>query len=217
MAPDTLPDPIPVPWTMKPLESARTSLEVLDDGRMHMAIVHDVLRDVTPEMLVWWFRNMRGTMQIEGRAYPRYRVWHPLDHVEHRYVSDPPGGVGAGSVFRIHEVLGRNPAWEIDVLSDVTRLDHGGFEHRPRVHGVGGLVRMDYAFERVSGGTRYRNSLTIGAPVPRWARAANATLRRFAWDEARGRAWLKHNVEEVGNFEHFLPALIAQESEHVAA
>jgi hypothetical protein len=31
------------------------------------------------------------------------------------------------------------------------------------------------------------------------------------FDEARGRAWIKHNIEEVGNFEAFLPELCAIE------
>ncbi|WP_075098134.1 DAPG hydrolase family protein [Sandaracinus amylolyticus] len=205
-----LPDPIVVPWTMKPLESAPVArLDHLDDGRMHLSIVHDVLHGVTPEMLRWWFRNMHGAMEIEGRAYPRYRVWHPLDHVEHEYVRNPPGGAGPGSIFHIHEVLGRNPAWRVDVLTDVTRLDVGGFAHRPRLHGIRGLVRMDYAFERVAGGTRYVNSMTIGAPVPPALRGVNAALLRVGFPEEKGRAWLKHNVEEVGNFEFFLPALYA--------
>jgi hypothetical protein len=34
-------------------------------------------------------------------------------------------------------------------------------------------------------------------------------IRRRAFTEAMGRAWLKHNVEEVGNLEFFLPALYA--------
>lgn len=211
MAAPVLPEPIAIPWTMKPLESARTSVEMLDDGRMHLSIVHDVLHGVTPEMLVFWFKNMRGTLEVEGRSYPRYRVWHPLDHVEHRYVKTPPTGDGVGSVFLIHEVFGRDPRNTINVLTDVTRLDEGGFAHRPRLHGLRGLVAMDYAFERVAGGTLYRNSLTVGIPVPRQLRSVNALALSRAFDEKHGRAWLKHNVEEVGNFEHFLPDLFARE------
>lgn len=207
-----LPEPIEVPWEMKPLSSAKTSLEILDDGRMYLAIEHDVVHGVTPAMLLWWFRHMKGTIEIEGRAYPRYRVWHPRDHVEHRYVRDPAGGVaGPGSVFLIHEVLGRDPAFEVNVHTDVVRLDEGGFSHRPRVHGISGLLRMDYTFERVPGGTRYVNSMTVGPSLPGWLRGAVSALRAATFDEAHGRAWLRHNVEEVGNFEHFLPALYAEE------
>lgn len=206
----TLPPPLEVPWTMKPLESAQTRMEVLDDGRLHLSIVHDLLAGVTPEMLLWWFQHLEGDVELEGVRVPRYRIWHPRDHVAFRYGrrTDP---IGPGAIFVIQEVLGRNPAWGVDVRSPVVRLDEGGFAHRPRVHGLP-VVRMDYAFTRVAGGTRYENSLTVGFAGRSWAtRALNAVVRRVAFPDGKGRAWLLHNVEEVGNFEHFLPALYARE------
>lgn len=209
--PAPLPEPIPVPWTMKPLESAVTSLDIDERGRLRASIVHDVLHGVTPEMLVWWFRHMRGTLEIEGRPYPRYRVWHPRDHVEHRYEKTPPEGDGVGSVFSIHEVLGRDPSHRVNVLTDVVRLDLGGFAHRPRFLGVSGMAAMDYTWRRVPGGTRYENSITIGPQLPRGMAFVQRAIRSLAFDEAHARAWLLHNVEEVGNFEHFLPALFAAE------
>jgi hypothetical protein len=66
---------------------------------------------------------------------------------------------------------------------------------------------MTYRFERVPAGTFYENDLTVGLPGARWFN--ESVLPRF-FPEARGRAWLLHNVEEVGNLEQFLPALIAQ-------
>jgi hypothetical protein len=214
--PTNLPEPIPVPWTMKPVESAETRIEVLDDGRLALSIRHDVIHGVTPAMLVWWFGHMDGDMEVEGQRYPKYRVWHPRDHVGHAYVRRAvDGSVGPGSVFRIHEVLGRNPAFEVDVLTNVTRLDDGGFSHRPRPFGLP-LVRMDYSFTRVPGGTSYENGLTFGVPGrgvvgSALARPVNRLLRAAAFPEAKARAWLKHNVEEVGNFEFFLPDLYSAE------
>ncbi|MFO0629673.1 MAG: hypothetical protein U0325_29125 [Polyangiales bacterium] len=210
-----LPVPITVPWTMKPLTSAETRTEVLDDGRLHLWIRHDVIHGVTPSMLVWWFQHLDGDMELEGRRLPRYRVWHPRDHVAFRYAHRPATGIGPGAVFAIHEVLGRDPAFTVDVLTRVTRLDEGGFAHRPRVHGLP-LARMDYAFRRVAGGTRYENSLTVGVPGPgRLAplvRGINERVRPRAFPDGQGAAWLLHNVEEVGNLEYFLPALYAREA-----
>lgn len=193
-------EPLAVPWTMKPLESARTRVDELDDGRMRYSIDHDVLHGVTPEMLVWWFSNMEGNVRIEGVPVPRYRAWHPRDHVAFRYHRRPARPFD-GAVFEIHEVIGRR--YEVDIVTDVRRLDDGGFRHFPRRR----PAVMDYTFERVPGGTRYRNSLTVG--FPRGLRALNRVVGRLAFDEAHGRAWLLHNVEEVGNFEHFLPDLWA--------
>jgi hypothetical protein len=148
-------------------------------------------------------------MEVEGVRHPRYRVWHPRDHVALRYARLPPGGAGPGAVFHIHEVLGRDPRFTVDALTDVIRLDDGGFAHRPRLAGLH-LAAMDYTFERVAGGTRYRNSLTIGRAFPPGLRWLNRAMVAARFDEAHGRAWLLHNVEEVGNFEFFLPGLFAR-------
>lgn len=209
MARTQLPAPIEVPWTMKPIESAETRLETLDDGRLKLWIRHEVIHGVTPEMLVWWFQHIEGEMEIEGKSYPRYRVWHPLDHVGFRYAKSTPGAIGPGAVFHIHEAFARNPEWTIDVLTDVVRLDEGGFRHMPRQHGVHAAV-MDYTFKRVPGGTLYENSLVVGFPS-RMAAPLNALIRRVAFPDDKGVAWLRHNVEEVGNFEFFLPQLYAKE------
>jgi hypothetical protein len=40
----------------------------------------------------------------------------------------------------------------------------------------------------------------------------NRLIRPVVFSDLMGPAWLKHNVEEVGNFEHFLPALFAREA-----
>jgi hypothetical protein len=39
----------------------------------------------------------------------------------------------------------------------------------------------------------------------------NPLIRRRVFTEAMGLAWLKHNVEEVGNLEYILPALYASQ------
>lgn len=201
-----LPEPLEVPWTMKPLASAETRAERLDDGRLRFSIRHDVLAGITPEQVCWWFRNIGGDMELEGRRVARYRVWHPRDHVSWALRRPRGGEIGAGSVFHIRECFGRDPRWALDVLLHVTRLDPGGFATVSRVLGVT-VSRMEYHFTRVAGGTLYENSLTVGIErAPR----LNALLRARVFPEERGRAWLLHNVEEVGNFEHFLPGLLAQ-------
>jgi hypothetical protein len=62
------------------MSSATFGIDTLPDGRRKLWIKHDVLKNVTPRMLAWWFGNMEGDMEIQGQRVPRYRVWHPLDH-----------------------------------------------------------------------------------------------------------------------------------------
>ena len=212
----TAPEPLAIPWVCKPVSSARSGIKYLSDGRIHCWIEHEIVRGVTPTMLVWWFKHLEGDMLYNGKQHNRYRVWHPNDHVAIAYAKrNEDGSVGVGSVIHLTEMLGANPNYLIDVQSEIVKLDETGFAHRPRFHGLR-LAKMDYSFEPAANGTRYRNSLTVGVPGPA-GRLLNPLIQRFVFDEQRGRAWIKHNIEEVGNFEAFLPALYAANVEEAAA
>jgi hypothetical protein len=206
------PEPLNIRWNCKSIESARSGVEVLADGRIHCWIEHEVLSGITPQMLVWWFKHLEGDMDYEGGRHNRYRVWHPRDHIAIEYSRrNPDGSIGVGCYIHLTEMLGANPDYLIDVHTLIVKLDEQGFAHRPRFHGLR-LAQMDYEFSPTEAGTRYRNSLTVGAcGIAGWL--LNPLIRRFMFDEARGQAWIKHNIEEVGNFEAFLPQLYAAECE----
>jgi len=200
------PEPLGIPWTKKMVGSARSGVEILEDGRIKCWIEHEVIRGVTPAMLVWWFKHLEGDMAYAGKMLNRYRVWHPRDHIAIEYVKrNADGTVGVGSVIHITEMLGENPDYFVDIHTEIVRLDEGGFGHRPRFHGFQ-LAAMDYEFKEVPGGTLYKNSLIAGKEEY-FGRVLNPLIRRFIFDEAHARAWIKHNIEEVGNFESFLPQL----------
>jgi DAPG hydrolase PhiG domain len=182
------PAPLNIPWTCKPVDSARSGVDILDDGRVYCWIEHQLIRGVTPKMLVWWFKNVDGDMIYDGRRLPRYRVWHPRDHVSIEFSRrNPDGSTGVGSVIHITEILGGNPNYLVDVHTEVVKLE-------------------------TDEGTLYYNSLTVGARGV-LGHIINPLLRRFAFDESHGHAWVKHNIEEVGNFESFLSELYAEAHE----
>lgn len=208
--------PLNIPWRPKPLHSARSGVEVLPDGRLRCWIEHGLLRGVTPRMLAWWFAHLEGAVVYAGRRLPRYRVWHPLDHVQvHCARRRPDGTVGVGAVIHLTEMLGGRADRLVDVHTTIVRLDEGGFAHRPHWFGLRAAA-MDCRFEAVPGGTRCRSSLTVGF-AGRWARPVNALIRRFVFGIAHGHAWVRHDVEEVGQLEAFLPALHAAEEAADAA
>lgn len=206
------PEPTLLPWGLKPLGSAECGAERLPDGRLSYWIRHQVLRGVTPHMLVWWFSHLEGDVVIAGQRIARYRAWHPYDHVHASYVRRrPDGGIGPGAAIRLREYLGGDPRFEVDTVTDIEKLDEEGYIHNPRVHGIAGLVRMEYAFKAVPTGTLYENRLLVGG-TQGWRRRVTPAVQHFFFDAAHGLAWLRHNVEEVGLFEHFLPALYRQET-----
>lgn len=202
-----LPEPRPLPWPLKPLDSATTSLAYDEHGRMVMRIRHAVLSGLPPAMVVWWFANIGGDMEIEGQRIDRYLAWHPRDHI--RWELAHPGLDGKASVgarFRIVEAFGRNPDFYIDVTETVTRLDETGFTITG--HRLGHeITELRHDFSSVEGGTLYVSALTVGSALPLLGPPLNRILHRHVFTEPMGRAWLRHNVEEVGLLEHIVPLL----------
>ena len=205
-----LPGPLPLDWPPKPLASARTTDAWLRDGRRELTIAHDTLRGVTPRMLHWWFTHLAGTMEVAGREWPRYRVWHPRDHI-HWALARPTrdGAAGPGAAFRIVEAFGRDPACYVDGTETVERLDETGIR---LVQRRGGTVvfSLEHWFSPGPEGAGYHSRMLIGTAAPVLRGPVNGMIRRWRFTDAMGLAWLRHNVEEVGNFEHFLPALYAR-------
>jgi hypothetical protein len=204
-----LPAPLEFGWRMKPLESAKTTLQYLPDGRILLTISHDILKGITPQMLYWWFTHIAGDMEYQGKSYSRYRVWHPRDHIHWALAKPGPNGKAeAGAVFHIVEAFGRNPSYYIDVHEVVEKLDETGIRLSNRRAGFE-VSNLEHTFTPVSGGTLYRSRMTVGAEHPLVRTLLNRYVRPRIFPEAMARAWLKHNIEEVGNFEFFLPDLYA--------
>jgi hypothetical protein len=206
-------EPLDFGWKMKPLNSAKTDFTISTNGVYHLHIEHDILKDITPQMLEWWFKNIGGEIKYQGRVYSRYRVWHPLDHIhwELHKNTRADGSIGEGSYFRIVEAFGRNPASIIDSVEVVTKLDHTGICLVKKIFGLE-IFSLEHWFAQVGKrATSYRSHMVVGSEsrLGRWI--FNRFIRPFIFTEAMGFAWLKHNVEEVGNFEFFLPDLYQKE------
>lgn len=206
-----LPPPRPFRWPMKPLSSARTALRTLPDGRLELTIEHEVLKGVTPQMLLWWFSHIGENMEHEGRMLPRYLVWHPLDHVGYEVLDRPPDGeVRAGVRFHIVEAFGRDPGYFVDTIDVVEKLDETGIVLAQRLFRRAPVFRLEHRFEPVEEGTLYRSQMLVGSAAPFGRLLLNRLIRPVWFPDHMGQAWLRHNVEEVGNFERFLPALHAR-------
>ena len=174
---------------------------------MVMRIDHAILKGISPKMLAWWFANIGGDMTVDGKRLDRYHVWHPNDHI-HWALAAPghDGRASVGAKFHIVEAFGRNPAHYVDVIDTVTRLDASGFTAVSTLLGHR-ISCLNHDFVEVEGGARYLSTLTIGSDAPLVGRLFNTFAFRLMFDEAMGRAWLKHNIEEVGLLEHIIPEL----------
>ncbi len=165
---------------------------------------------VTPEMLLWWFSNIGGSMSYAGTEETRYRVWHPRDHVRWELTKESPGGgVGEGARFHIVEAFGRDVDQWVDTVDRVEKLDLTGIRLTLRFFGLK-FFQLEHTWARGDRGTGYVSVLDLGH---RWWLLApiNRLLRAKVFTNAMESGWIRHNVEEVGRLEHFLPALYAQQ------
>jgi len=189
-------------------ETARTAFERLPGHRHRLTIDHRPLAGITPGMLLWWFRNIGGTMSYAGRTIPRYLAWHPLDHIHWELAQPAPGGgAGEGAKFRIVEAFGANPEFYVDTTDTVEKLDETGIRLVRRLLGAP-ILQLEHTWAACDRGTHYVSVLDIGARA-RLLRPVNRYLAERLLPAAMLRAWLVHNIEEVGLLEHLLPGLYA--------
>jgi hypothetical protein len=174
-----------------------------------MTIDHEPLTGVTPEMLLWWFRNIGGEMSYAGGSWPRYLVWHPHDHLSWRLERPAPdGSIGEGARFHIRERFAGDDAMLIDSVDRVEKLDDTGIRLVMRVAGVQ-VFQLEHTWSVGRGRTHYTSVFDLGARSPLFA-PVNAYLRARVFRPEMDRAWITHNIQEVGLLEHFLPALFEE-------
>ena len=113
---------------------------------------------------------------------------------------------GPGARLHIVEAFGGNPAYLVESVADVPKNDDTGITISVRKFGVE-IMHLEHTFTPVPEGTLYVSKMHLGTKAVLARFLLNPWIRSRIFTEAMGRAWLKHNVEEVGNFEFFLPAL----------
>jgi hypothetical protein len=204
-----LPPPRPVLWPLRPLCSADIDIREGPDGRRCITIRHAELNGVTPGMLAWWFAHVDGEMDYAGGRWPRYLVWHPLDHISYHVVArTAEGAVASGARLRIREALQRARSNLLDVTVKVERIDRCEAIICRQLLGLN-VLRLVNRFEPTRAGTRYVSELTIGAEGLAGRLGFNRAVRARVLPGDMALAWARHHVEEVGNLEYLLPRLCA--------
>lgn len=199
---------LPLLTPLRAVDTATVRYEGHPHGRRRVTIDHRPLDGVTPAGLLAWFRGLGADMAYDGRRVPRYLAWHPLDHVRWELARPAPGGgAGEGARFRIVERFAGRPEYAIDVVDRVEKLDETGIRLVQRVAGRI-VTSLEHTWSAGRGRTHYVSVLDLGARGP-LARPVNAVLARRFPDPVV-RAWVRHNVEEVGRLELLLPMLAGE-------
>lgn len=211
-----LPAPRPVLHPLRAQETARTSVQSQAGHRVRLTIDHQPLVGVTPPMLLWWFRHIGDVITYAGEEMSGYLAWHPLDHIRWELARTAPGGgAGEGARFRIVEAFGRRGDFYVDSTETVEKLDDTGIRLVRRLLGVP-IFRLEHTWAACEGGSHYVSVMDLGARSPLLT-PVNRYLTTKIFPEPMARAWLVHNIEEVGVLEHLLPPLISQRPPGVSA
>ncbi|OKH74144.1 hypothetical protein EB72_17400 [Mycobacterium sp. SWH-M1] len=196
---------LPVLYPLRPIDTASVQFTACAHGRRRVTIDHRPLAGVTPAMLLDWFTHLDGTMRYGGQVVDRYLAWHPTDHIRWElWRAAPGGGAGEGARFHIVEAFGGNPRFRVDVVDRVEKLDVTGIRLVQRLLGVP-IFALEHTWSAGVEGTHYVSVMDIGARSAAMA-PVNALLRR-RFRPAMVQAWVRHNIEEVGQLEYLLPQL----------
>lgn len=204
-----LPPPRPVLHDLRTVETARSGIARLPHLRMRVWIDHRPLAGVTPEMLLWWFRHIGEDIDYAGERMSAYLVWHPLDHIRWELARPAPGGgADEGARYRIVEAFGRDERFYVDSVERVEKLDVTGIRLVRRVAGIK-VFQLEHTWSFGKDGTHYVSVMDLGARN-RAALPLNAYLASRVFPPATARAWVRHNVEEVGVLEQLVPEALRQ-------
>lgn len=206
-----LPEPRNFGWDLKNVDKAFSKMAHLSDGRAVFEIDHQPVREVTAEMLAWWYGVCANlTLVIDGETYPAYRVSHPRDHVSFEraeHAGDRP--LAAGDHVNIVEAYKRKAEFLVREQLEVVALDETQFCLRATRAGIT-VAHLSFFFEDGEDGLQVRNLLTVGLEKGLLKPLVNRLLIPWLYSEDKNYAWMRHSVEEIGNFENFLPEIFAR-------
>jgi len=119
--------------------------------------------------------------------------------------------IGTGSCFRIVEAFDRNMNFLIDSIELVEKLDETGIRLTRKI-GTTEVFSLQHDFIQDGNNTIYKSKMIVGTKKNIIGKIFNSYMRPLFFTKEMGTAWLKHNIEEVGNFEFFLPELYNEET-----
>jgi DAPG hydrolase PhiG domain len=201
-------------WTLKPTSSAETNLNQLQTGQLEATINHETIKNVSTDMIIWWFQNFPNiTVKLLGKQYPAYHLWHPYDHISVQKVPDTKGpAIREDSNLKIHEAFQRKPEYELNEKTKVSYFKEDGFGLEVK-KGPFVVGRLLHKFRDINGGLEYRSRLVAGVEKGVLRGFMNSKVLPKFMSQEKMQAWFTHNIEEVGCFENFLPALYERRSE----
>lgn len=195
----------PVLYPLRSVDTATVQCSNHPHGRRRITIDHQPLTGVTPAMLLDWFTHLDGTISYGGAVIDCYLAWHPIDHINWELARQAAGGGAAeGARFRMVEAFGGRPEYQIDEIARVEKLDQTGIRLVKRIAGIP-VFQLEHTWSAGADGAHYVTVMDLGVRSALLAAVNHVVRWRFPEDKVH--AWVRHNIEEVGQLEYLLPQL----------
>lgn len=209
-----LPSPVEFDWPLRGLEEAETVFTQNRDGRIVLEVHHPVVAGVTAEMVEWWFGVYAHLkVRIDGEVFGAFNLWHSRDH---KYLRRADAGwsgpLKPGDCVALSEVYGPRQEYSNKETVQIVRLDRQGFGLRAIRLGLT-VADLSYAFEDAPDGLKVSTRLCVGVANGWTKTLINQVFVPLLFDEKKTEAWMLHNVQEVGNWVNFLPALFERRAQ----
>lgn len=202
--------PRDLPWQLPDASRAGTHWELTSDGRIHNSVHHFFLRDITPQMVSWFYRQLPiASVVFKGQTYPLYHLFHPTEHGRLSVLqaaNDGLPGMGPGAIVDREEWFG---PYDSKGKARIAEFSAEGMLAIAEVAGIA-IGHIQHTFIAVDGGTDYRVDAVIGSQLPLVGPAINLYLRTQVFHPEMMVQWQRHQIEEVASLQFFLPALYAQ-------
>lgn len=206
-----------LPWALPDYRQAKTSVSVLDDGRIKISIEHFPLIGIEPKMVAWFYQNLPiSTVEISGQHYPWYHIFHPKEHgliSVKEPARDIRAGMGVGALVSRQEWFGK---YNSKGSGRIIEFSAQGMTVKPELLGLH-FGKIKHSFTQVPYiskenktqqlGTRYKVESIIGSDLPVIGPLINYYIRNKMFSPAMIKEWLRHQVEEVSSLQFFLKEL----------
>lgn len=202
-----------LPWTLPDYRAATATWRVGDDGRLYNQIDHVLLKDITPAMIAWFYEKLPiSTVELNGTTYPLYHLFHPSEHGRIRVKEPAPNGekgMAEGSIIEREEWFGR---FDSKGAATIATFSEAGMVAIPSFAGVQ-LGKIEHSYREGDAGSYYRVDAVLGSDLPLLGSLLNWYLRTWVFHPEMMTQWQRHQIEEVGSLNFFLPQLYAQKDQ----
>lgn len=196
-----------LPWQVPDASKAEYKVKVLDDGRIQIEIEHLPLVGIEPKMIAWFYRVLPiSRVTLNDKAYPLYHIFHPSEHGQievKEQASDGTQGMGINALVERQEWFGK---YNSKGAGRITHFSNRKMVIKPEILGFQ-FGNIEHRFNKTADGTQYTLVSEIGVKNSVLGAFLNYYLREKIFTKNMIEEWVRHQVEEVGSLQFFLPQL----------